>query len=79
MSSSESISFHCLLGTDLSVNFRDGPTANLEGAQPYPGRGGFCEFVNPPAFLFKTSSGNGLDVVIVGTGTVAGRVSYWEQ
>ena len=63
----------------LTVNFRDGGSDNLEGGQSYPANGGFCEFVNPPAWLFTTGSGNGLDLVISGAGTAAGRVSYWEQ
>lgn len=63
----------------LSVNFRDGGSTNLEGAQSLALNGGFVESVNPPAFLFATTAGNSLDLVISGVGTAAGRVSYWDD
>ena len=63
----------------VSVNFRDGASTALEGAQPLAANGGFAESVNPPAFLFATTAGNALDLVISGAGTVSGRVSYWDE
>ena len=63
----------------LSVNFRDGASTALEGAMPLIANGGFTEVVNPPFFLFGTTAGNSLDLVVTGTGTVAGRVSYWDD
>jgi len=63
----------------LVVNFRDGASTQLEGAQSLAINGGFVESVNPPAFLFASSAGNSLDLVITGIGTAAGRVSYWDD
>ena len=63
----------------ISVNFRDGASTGLEGAQAIAANGGYIESVNPPAFLFGTTAGNSLDLVISGTGTAAGRVSYWDD
>ena len=63
----------------LSIYFRDGGSTALEGAQSIAANGGYVESINPPAFLFTTSAGNSLDLVISGTGTVAGRISYWDD
>ena len=63
----------------LSVHWRDGATTVLEGAQPLAANGGYTEAVAPPAFLFATTAGQSLDLVISGTGTAAGRVSYWDD
>ena len=63
----------------ISVNFRDGGATNLEGAQSLASNGGFVETINPPAFLFQTTAGNSLDLVISGAGTAAGRVSYFAE
>ena len=63
----------------LSVNWRDGGSLNLEGAQAYAINGGAAETVNPPAFLFQTTAGNSLDMVITGVGSVGGRVSYFDD
>lgn len=63
----------------ISVNWRDGASTNLEGAQALAANGGYTESVNPPAFLFATTPGNSLDLVISGSGTAAGRVSYWDD
>ena len=63
----------------ISVNFRDGGATALEGAQSLAANGGFVESLNPPAFLFGTTAVNSLDLVISGTGTAAGRVSYWDD
>lgn len=63
----------------ISVKWRNGATTDLEDLQPYAANGGYTESVNPPAFLFATSAGNRLDLVISGTGTAAGRVSYWDD
>lgn len=62
----------------VAVNFRDGAATDLEGLQPLSANAGYIESVFPSAYLFATSAGNGLDLVISGTGTVAGRVSYWD-
>ena len=63
----------------MNVNFRDGASTSLEGAMALAANGGFVEFVNPPNFLFATGAGNSLDLVVSGTGSVAGRVSYWDD
>ncbi|MBM3813448.1 MAG: hypothetical protein FJW20_17640 [Acidimicrobiia bacterium] len=63
----------------ISVNFRDGASSSLEGAMALAANGGFVEFVNPPNFLFASSVGNSLDLVVSGGGTAAGRISYWDD
>jgi hypothetical protein len=63
----------------ITVLWRDGASENLEGAQSMPIAGNYVEFVSPPVFLFATSAGNSLDLVIAGIGTAAGRVSYWDS
>jgi hypothetical protein len=63
----------------ISVNWRDGASGDLEGAQPYAANGGYTESVNPPGFLFATTAGNPLALVITGSGTASGRVSYWDD
>jgi hypothetical protein len=68
-----------VVSAGMSVNFRDGASTNLEGAMPLMAKGGFTEIVEPPTFLFGTSAGNRLDLVISGTGTASGRVSYWDD
>ena len=66
-------------GAALSLNWRDGANLNLEGVQALPLNGGYAESVNPPAFLFGTTAGNSLDLVITGVGSVGGRLSYWDD
>lgn len=67
-------------GAIISVNFRDGASTNLEGAFAHTANSGRAEAVSgPPNYLFKTTAGNSLDVVMTGVGTVAGRISYWEE
>lgn len=51
----------------------------IEGGQSFASMGGAVEDVNPPKYLFKTGLGLGLDLTITGAGTVAGRVSYWDD
>ena len=63
----------------LSVHWRDGAATALEGAQALAANGGYTEAVDPPAFLFATTAGQSLDLVISGTGTAAGRLSYWDD
>ncbi len=63
----------------ISVNFRDGASTLLEGAQPLAANGGFSESVNPPAFLFASAAGQSIDLVISGTGTAYGRLSYFDD
>ena len=63
----------------LAVNWRDGATTALEGIQSIAINGGYTESVNPPNFLFGTTAGNSLDLVITGVGTAAGRISYWDS
>lgn len=63
----------------LVVNFRSGGSTALEGTQSLGINGGYAEAVNPPAFLFGTTAGESLDLVITGVGTIAGRVSYWDD
>ena len=68
-----------IVSAAISVNFRSGGATALEGAQPIAANGGFIESVNPPAFLFGTTAGESLDLVISGTGTASGRISYWDD
>lgn len=63
----------------ISVNFRSGGATALEGAQPMAAKATYTESVKPPAFLFGTTAGQSLDLVITGTGTAAGRVSYFDD
>ena len=63
----------------LVINFRSGGSTALEGTQSLGINGGYTEAVNPPSFLFGTTAGESLDLVITGVGTVAGRVSYWDD
>ena len=63
----------------ISVNFRDGTSSNIEGAQAIAANSGYIETINPPAFLFATTAGSSLDLVISGSGTAAGRISYWDD
>lgn len=62
-----------------AINFRDGSSTDLEGAQNYAANGGRTETVNPPAFLFATTPGQSLELVNSGGGVAAGRVSYWTE
>lgn len=63
----------------IAVNFRDGASTALEGALTLGINGGYTESVDPPNFLFATTAGNSLDLVITGVGTAAGRISYWDD
>lgn len=63
----------------IGVSFRDGGATAIEGTQAFAANGGFAEQVQPPVYLFATSVGNSLDLVISGSGTAAGRVSYWDD
>lgn len=68
---------------DMTVNFRDGASTLLEEPIPMGSGGGtaglYVETLNPPAFLFATTGGNSLDLVMTGSGTVSGRISYWDD
>ena len=63
----------------LSLTWRDGSTLLLEGAYDPIKNVTLTEGVSYPSFLFKTSSGNNLDLVVSGSGTVSGRLSYWDE
>lgn len=71
--------FAILLTVDaaISVNFRSGASIALEGVQAYEAKGGYTQAVDPPNFLFGTTAGQSLDIVISGAGNVRGRISYW--
>jgi hypothetical protein len=69
----------CVVNAAMTVNWRDGASTAIEGAQALALNGGYSESVQPPAFLFGTTAGNTLDLVLVGVGTAAGRVSYWDD
>lgn len=62
----------------ISVQFRSGASDVLEGAQALAENGGFVEATTPPSFVLATNAGEALDLVITGTGTASGRVSYWD-
>lgn len=64
-------------GAAATVNWRDGGSTAIEGAQSIAANGGYEQVIEPPAFLFATTAGNSLDLVVAGGGTAAGRVSYW--
>lgn len=66
-----------LVSAALSISWRDGGSDALEGAQTFGVNGGYVESASPPSYLFQTTAGNSLDLVISGTGTAAGRLSYW--
>lgn len=72
-------SVRLLVSAAISVKFRDGAATDLEDLQPLAINGGFTESVNPADFLFATTAGNSLDLVISGAGTASGRVSYWDD
>lgn len=69
----------CIVSAALSISFRDGGAANIEGDMPLAANGGYIESVSPPMYLFKTTQGSSLDIVVTGTGTVSGRISYWDD
>jgi len=68
-----------VVSANMTVAFRDGGSTAIEGNQVLIANSGFVENVDPPAFLFGTSVGNSLDMVVSGVGAVGGRVSYWDD
>lgn len=56
--------------------WRDGSSSLLEGTMVFADHGGYARDVDPPSFIYATSVGNGLDLVVT-TGTASGSVSYW--
>jgi len=74
-----SVKLYTSTTVSLVVNFRDGNTTAIEGPHAIAGTSGYTETINPPYSLFTTSSGTSLDLVTSGSGTVAGRVSYWDN
>ena len=62
------------LTSTTQVHFQNGLTSDFDSAFVV-GSSVISNSVNPPAFLFSTSSGTSLTTVT--TGTVSGRVSYW--
>jgi len=68
-----------ILSAPLSLNFRSGATSLLEGPMPMTANSGYVESVTPPMFLFCTAVAENLDLVILGAGTVSGRISYWDD
>lgn len=71
--------YKLVVSAALSVKWRDGASTDLEDLQSLAINGGEAESITPPAFLFGTSAGNSLDLVISGIGTAAGRVSYYDD
>lgn len=64
----------------MSVAWRDGATNMIDGSGPVAANTNQIESVDPPAYLFSTSTGTSLDLVLTGaTGTASGRVSYWSD
>lgn len=61
----------------LSCNWRDGASTALEGSMAFAANGGYTRTVNPPHFIYGTTAGNSLDLVVSGGGTASGSVSYW--
>jgi hypothetical protein len=72
--------YSVLLGVSANqtVNWRDGGSTALDGPMAIAANGGYALACSYPTFLFATTAGNSLDLVISGAGTVAGRVSYWD-
>jgi hypothetical protein len=68
-----------IVSADMSINFRDGGATDIEGAMPLLANAGYVESVTPPLYLFRTTAGNDLDLVIGGVGKVTGRISYWDS
>lgn len=73
--------FAIVLNVDaaLSVNFRSGNSAALQGVMALAANGGYTIAVNPPAFVLQTAAGEALDLVISGTGNACGHVCYWDD
>lgn len=66
-----------VVSANISTKWRSGASTDLEDNQPYLASGGYIEAVPPPAYLFRTNYGESLDLVVTGTGTASGRISYW--
>ena len=62
---------------NVSVNWRDGESTDLEGGMPLIANSGYVEVTQAPDYLFKTTTGNSLDIVISGEGRITGRITYW--
>mgnify|MGYP001584261292 CR=1 FL=1 len=71
--------YKIVVSAAISVKWRDGAITDLEDLQSLALSGGEAESIMPPAFLFGTTAGNSLDLVISGVGTAAGRVSYFDD
>lgn len=71
--------YKLVVSAAISVKWRDGSSTDIEDLQPLAPSGGEAESVSPPSYLFSTTAGNTLDLVISGTGTASGRVSYWDD
>lgn len=61
----------------VSFKFKSNDT-DLEGASPFQAREGYIETLNPPYFLFATTSGQALNLNLSDAVQVTGRVSYFE-
>ncbi len=72
-------SYKLLTSAALTVNFRSGASTALEGPCSFAANGGITENVEPPNSLFETAAGESLDVVISGSGTLAGVIRYWDD
>ena len=70
-----------IVSAPITINFRDGASTALEGAQPYTANAGYTRDISPinGDFIIATSAGNSLDIVISGVGTVTGGISYWDD
>lgn len=63
----------------VGAMLRDGGAGqSVPGLWPFAANGGLTQSVAPPAFLFATSPGNSLDMVLTASGA-AGLISYWDD
>jgi len=65
----------------MTVQMRDGAAGSMTSLQwsLNTREGVVASAINPPGFLFGTTAGNALDLVVTGTGTIHWEVSYWDD
>ena len=74
----------CVYGVKLvasaasTVRFSSNGSTDIEGAQALAANGGYTETVTPPTYLFETAIGESLNLIITGSTSIGGRVSYFE-
>jgi hypothetical protein len=61
---------------ELTCYFQDGILNPIEGGILLSEKAGYIEGIDPPAYLFSTSPGEDL-ILVMDKGDVTGRISYW--